>query len=240
MFYVILIDQFEKNEVSSWAVQSPGPFGPPSFSTHQAYTVKLPQLAPSLGRNRATPPRSAGSICRASHLGHSSGRCGLSLHFVRTRIDLDTYSPNYFRSRLWSVRRLESTIKVFEWILQLLGLSQNLGYSAFSLSRASDEAKQRNEPSAKFAERIIIIPLDYIILRPVVLFAATHSVLSMEFCTQGFNGYAVKYSPFFDSKLAVATAANYGLVGNGRLYILNLTANGIIADKWCISHFLQV
>lgn len=63
---------------------------------------------------------------------------------------------------------------------------------------------------------------------------------TMEFCTQGFNGYAVKYSPFFDSKLAVATAANYGLVGNGRLYILDLTANGIVADKWCISPFLLV
>lgn len=59
----------------------------------------------------------------------------------------------------------------------------------------------------------------------------------MEFCTQGFNGYAVKYSPFFDSKLAVGTAANYGLVGNGRLYILDLTANGIVADKWCIFSF---
>lgn len=94
----------------------------------------------------------------------------------------------------------------------------------------------------KLAERIIITPLDYIILHLMTsfnLFTATPSVL-MEFCTQGFNGYAVKYSPFFDSKLAVATAANYGLVGNGRLYILNLTANGIIADKWCISHFLQV
>ncbi|KAL8929365.1 MAG: hypothetical protein Q9172_000538 [Xanthocarpia lactea] len=54
----------------------------------------------------------------------------------------------------------------------------------------------------------------------------------LEFRTQGFNGYAVKYSPFFDSRIAVASAANFGLVGNGRLYILGLTAKGIIAEKW--------
>lgn len=58
----------------------------------------------------------------------------------------------------------------------------------------------------------------------------------LEFRTQGFNGYAVKYSPFFDSRIAVASSANYGLVGNGRLYILSLTANGIVADKWCVFH----
>ncbi|RDW91849.1 hypothetical protein BP5796_01243 [Coleophoma crateriformis] len=54
----------------------------------------------------------------------------------------------------------------------------------------------------------------------------------LEFRTQGYNGYAVKYSPFFDSRIAVAASANYGLVGNGRLYILGLTANGIQAEKW--------
>ncbi|KAL8674950.1 MAG: hypothetical protein Q9168_000653 [Polycauliona sp. 1 TL-2023] len=54
----------------------------------------------------------------------------------------------------------------------------------------------------------------------------------LEFRTQGFNGYAVKYSPFFDSRIAVASAANFGLVGNGRLYILGLTSQGIVAEKW--------
>lgn len=57
----------------------------------------------------------------------------------------------------------------------------------------------------------------------------------LEFRTQGFNGYAVKYSPFFDSRIAVASAANFGLVGNGRLYILGLTAKGIVAEKWYVS-----
>ncbi|RKP25064.1 WD40-repeat-containing domain protein, partial [Syncephalis pseudoplumigaleata] len=40
------------------------------------------------------------------------------------------------------------------------------------------------------------------------------------FRTQGFNGYAVQFSPFFEDRLACASAANFGLVGNGRLWIL--------------------
>lgn len=54
----------------------------------------------------------------------------------------------------------------------------------------------------------------------------------LEFRTAGRQGYAVKYSPFFDARLAVCTAANFGLVGNGRLYILGLTAKGIVAEKF--------
>ncbi|KAI9733844.1 MAG: peroxisomal targeting signal 2 receptor [Claussenomyces sp. TS43310] len=54
----------------------------------------------------------------------------------------------------------------------------------------------------------------------------------LEYRTQGYNGYAVKYSPFFDSRIAVAASAHFGLVGNGRLYVLGLTANGIQAEKW--------
>jgi peroxin-7 len=54
----------------------------------------------------------------------------------------------------------------------------------------------------------------------------------LEYRTEGFKGYAVKYSPFFDSRIAVSAAANFGLVGNGRLYILGLGANGIQAEKW--------
>ncbi|KAL8854707.1 MAG: hypothetical protein Q9221_000489 [Calogaya cf. arnoldii] len=59
----------------------------------------------------------------------------------------------------------------------------------------------------------------------------------LEFRTQGFNGYAVKYSPFFDSRIAVASAANFGLVGNGRLYVLGLTAQDSLYDlAWSESH----
>jgi hypothetical protein len=60
---------------------------------------------------------------------------------------------------------------------------------------------------------------------------ATFISAMMEFLTAGYNGYAVKYSPFVNDRLAVATSANFGLVGNGRLYILGLTANGIVLLK---------
>lgn len=53
-----------------------------------------------------------------------------------------------------------------------------------------------------------------------------------EFRTAGFSGYAVKYSSFSDTRIAVGSAQNFGLVGNGRLYILQLTAQGIVAEKW--------
>jgi len=53
----------------------------------------------------------------------------------------------------------------------------------------------------------------------------------LEFRTPGFNPYAVKYSPYYDSRLAVAASANYGIVGNGRLYCLGLSAHGIQLEK---------
>jgi peroxin-7 len=58
----------------------------------------------------------------------------------------------------------------------------------------------------------------------------------LHFRTQGFNGCAVKYSPFFDNRLAVASAANFGLVGNGRLFILELTPNGIVPVKTYVGY----
>jgi peroxin-7 len=58
----------------------------------------------------------------------------------------------------------------------------------------------------------------------------------LEYRLQGFNGYAVKYSPFIDNRIAIGAAANFGLVGNGRLFILRLTANGIQREKWYVFH----
>lgn len=52
----------------------------------------------------------------------------------------------------------------------------------------------------------------------------------LSFRTKGYNGYGIQYSPFFDNKLAIATAANYGLVGNGRLYIVSISPNGSIQE----------
>lgn len=53
----------------------------------------------------------------------------------------------------------------------------------------------------------------------------------LEFRTQGYNPYAVKYSPYYDSRIAVATSANFGIVGNGRVFALGLTAQGIQVEK---------
>ena len=41
------------------------------------------------------------------------------------------------------------------------------------------------------------------------------------FRTEGYNGYSVAFSPFFENKIACASAANFGIVGNGRLWVLN-------------------
>lgn len=53
----------------------------------------------------------------------------------------------------------------------------------------------------------------------------------LEFRTRGYNPYAVKYSPYYDNRVAVASAANFGIVGNGRLFVLGLTAAGIQVEK---------
>ncbi|KAH9823083.1 peroxisomal targeting signal 2 receptor [Melampsora americana] len=39
--------------------------------------------------------------------------------------------------------------------------------------------------------------------------------------TPNFAGYSCGFSPYYQTKLAVATAANFGLVGNGRLHIVH-------------------
>lgn len=65
----------------------------------------------------------------------------------------------------------------------------------------------------------------------------------LEFRTRGFNPYAVKYSPYYDNRVAVASSANFGIVGNGRLFALGLTAAGIQEEKTCVpcvpSHLLS-
>jgi hypothetical protein len=37
-----------------------------------------------------------------------------------------------------------------------------------------------------------------------------------------FQGYSVRFSPFEETKLAVATSQNFGIVGNGRQYVLQV------------------
>lgn len=43
-----------------------------------------------------------------------------------------------------------------------------------------------------------------------------------------FNGYAVKFSPFDEGKIAVATSQNFGIVGNGKQYVLQMGPQGMV------------
>lgn len=45
---------------------------------------------------------------------------------------------------------------------------------------------------------------------------------------KGFSGYGIQYSPYFDNRLAVASGSNFGLVGNGKLFILDIANDGTI------------
>lgn len=54
--------------------------------------------------------------------------------------------------------------------------------------------------------------------------------------TPGFAHYSVAWSPFHSTRVALASAANFGLVGNGRLHLVSLLpgpggASGIKIDK---------
>ena len=50
--------------------------------------------------------------------------------------------------------------------------------------------------------------------------------------TPGFAHYGLAWSPFHTTRLALASAANFGLVGNGRLHLLALNpAGGIQLEK---------
>lgn len=49
--------------------------------------------------------------------------------------------------------------------------------------------------------------------------------------TPAFSHYSVAWSPFHNGRLALASAANYGLVGNGRLHIVSLAPPMLQLDK---------
>lgn len=53
----------------------------------------------------------------------------------------------------------------------------------------------------------------------------------LKYHMKGYSGYGVAYSPFYDNKLAVASGSNFGLVGNGRLTILDIMPNGQLMES---------
>ena len=51
----------------------------------------------------------------------------------------------------------------------------------------------------------------------------------MRFKTQ-FNGYSLAFSPFFEGRLAVTTSQNFGIIGNGQQYVLEMAPNGALVE----------
>ena len=49
--------------------------------------------------------------------------------------------------------------------------------------------------------------------------------------TQAFAHYGVAWSPFHPQLLALASSANYGLVGNGRLYVISRGGGQAAVEK---------
>lgn len=42
-----------------------------------------------------------------------------------------------------------------------------------------------------------------------------------------FNGYSLAFSPFMEGRLAVTTSQNFGIIGNGQQYVLEVGPNGL-------------
>lgn len=50
--------------------------------------------------------------------------------------------------------------------------------------------------------------------------------------TPAFTHNGLAFSPFFEDRIAVASGANFGLIGNGRVHILQLGRAGLEVIKW--------
>eukprot|EP00951_Prasinocladus_malaysianus_P046730 scaffold647901_cov35-Prasinocladus_malaysianus.AAC.3 len=49
------------------------------------------------------------------------------------------------------------------------------------------------------------------------------------FFRTSFNGYSLQFSPFEEGKIAVATSQNFGIIGNGRQYVLQVNITSTYA-----------
>jgi hypothetical protein len=48
-------------------------------------------------------------------------------------------------------------------------------------------------------------------------------------CRTAFNAYSVKFSPFLEGRIAVATAQNFGIIGNGKQHVFEV--RGIVSRR---------
>ncbi|KXZ54096.1 hypothetical protein GPECTOR_5g20 [Gonium pectorale] len=49
-------------------------------------------------------------------------------------------------------------------------------------------------------------------------------------CRTAFNAYSVKFSPFFEGRIAVATAQNFGIIGNGKQHVFEVSPHGAMVE----------
>ena len=52
--------------------------------------------------------------------------------------------------------------------------------------------------------------------------------------TPTFSHHGIVFSPFFEDRIAVASAANFGLVGNGRIHVMQITPSGLSVLRWWV------
>ncbi|WOO85664.1 Peroxisome biogenesis protein 7 [Vanrija pseudolonga] len=50
--------------------------------------------------------------------------------------------------------------------------------------------------------------------------------------TQGYAHHSLKFSPYFEDRLALASGANFGLVGNGRVHVVRAGPGGVGVEKF--------
>ena len=50
-----------------------------------------------------------------------------------------------------------------------------------------------------------------------------------------FNAYSVKFSPFIENRIAVSTAQNFGIIGNGKQHIFDVGVAAALAGRGCMN-----
>jgi hypothetical protein len=99
-------------------------------------------------------------------------------------------------------------------------------YTSTHLTTSPDRQSEFRTPkSAEF-------PLPEILFHEFECFTCSppsSSSMPYTFETLPFNANSLAFSAYNDSLLAVTSSQNFGLVGNGRLHILNLSPTGINA-----------
>jgi len=105
------------------------------------------------------------------------------------------------------------------------------GYSHDATGRNSGLGKRNHRSFLRWSTKVL---LGYYIARVSSLSASVKVVWSKRRAltmnqppsvlqTPGFAHYSLAWSPFHTSRLALASAANFGLVGNGRLHLVSVT-----------------